>query len=209
MNDPADKAALRRRFRRARLALGRNARQQAEASVIRRLKPLIRRHQTIGLYWPMGSELDLRPLMAVARQRGAHVYLPYIETRQRRLWFTRHQPDSRAEQQRAGRLSIPQFNGAKRRIEQLDLVLLPLVAIDRQGYRLGQGGGYYDASLAHASPGRPRKIGVGFACQLADSLPHEAHDCRLNGFVCETGSLRFSRKTDSPAPMQPLSVPYL
>ena len=193
MNAAADKAALRRRFRRARLMLNPNERRQAEAAVIRRLKPLIRRGHTIGLYWPAGSELDLRPLMAVAQQRGAHIYLPYIETRQRRLWFTRYQPGSKAERWRAGRLSIPQFNGAKRRIERLDLVLLPLVAIDRQGYRLGQGGGYYDASLAHARPYRPRKIGIGFACQLADSLSHEAHDCRLNGFVCETGSLRFTR----------------
>ena len=65
---------------------------------------------------------------------------------------------------------------------------------DREGYRLGQAGGYYDATLAAMKYRLQAKtIGVGFACQLVDRLPHEAHDIPLDGFVSERGALAFRR----------------
>ena len=89
---------------------------------------------------------------------------------------------------------MPQFAGRKVRADRLDVMLLPVVAADRQGYRLGQNGGYYDATLARCCRfGRPLRIAVGFSCQLADSLPHESHDMPLHGFVSERHNLRFTR----------------
>ena len=74
-------------------------------------------------------------------------------------------------------------------------MLLPLVGINSRGYRLGQGGGYYDVSLG-ATRGRlqPKKIGIGFACQLCYDFPTEVHDIRTDYFVCERCITRFSHK---------------
>ena len=192
-SDAEYKQQLRRQFRRARQQLPQRERLRAETCINRRLKKLLKRGRRMAFYWPVGSELRLKQLMQTAIKRGTHVYLPYIEAGKRRLWFTRYQPDTRRERHRAGRLDIPQFHGKEVRMEKLDIVLLPLVATDKQGYRLGQGGGFYDASLAHCRFSLPKKIGVGFACQLADELPHESHDKPLDAFVCERSWLTFKQ----------------
>ncbi len=191
----AEKSALRRRFRRARQSLSRRERKHTTARINRHLCRHIKRGSRIGVYWPIGSELQLDDFVQTALTRGAHVYLPYIEPQSLRLWFTPYSADAAQAERRRGRsrLQIPQFAGDKIRAHRLNLLLLPLVGIDRAGYRLGQGGGYYDVSLAACRHRlQPRTLGVGFACQYYDGeLPREAHDMRLNGFVCEHGLRRF------------------
>ena len=183
------KNELRRRLRKARQSLSPSQRVRATRQVNRQLKRWIKRGRRIGVYWPMGSELRLDEFMATARQRGAQVWMPYIEPGRLRLWFTPYRPDTRAEYHHSKQRRIPQFDGRKMRAHRLNVLLLPLVGIDRQGYRLGQGGGYYDVTLA--ATGRyavqPLKIGVGFACQRCAILPHEAHDMPADVFVCEQG----------------------
>ena len=111
------------------------------------------------------------------------------------MWFTPYRANAQAERKRGrSRLHVPQFAGRKIRADRLDMMLLPVVAADRQGYRLGQNGGYYDATLARCRFGRPLRIAVGFSCQLTDSLPHEAHDMPLHGFVSERHNLSFTRQ---------------
>ncbi|OSI14370.1 5-formyltetrahydrofolate cyclo-ligase [Neisseria dentiae] len=193
-----DKAGLRRSLRRARQSLGKNERARAELAANRFLKRHIRRNGRIGIYWPIGSELRLNGFIQTALTRGAKLYLPYIEPHSLRLWFTPYQADGRKAERRhsRGSLAIPQFSGSKIRAHRLNVLLVPLVGIDRQGYRLGQGGGYYDVTLA-ALKGRlkPHTVGAGFACQLCGSLPHEAHDIALDAFVSEAGIMRFSAQT--------------
>ncbi|MDO5638550.1 MAG: 5-formyltetrahydrofolate cyclo-ligase [Neisseria sp.] len=190
-----EKSALRQQFRRARQSLGRRQRQHATRRANRHLYPLIKRGNRIGVYWPIGSELRLDDFVQTALKRGARVYLPYIVPRALRLWFTPYRADARQAERQSGRsrLQIPQFHGEKIRAHRLNLLVLPLVGIDRKGYRLGQGGGYYDVSLAACRHRlQPRKIGAGFACQYHDGdLPREAHDMRLDGFVCERGFTAF------------------
>ncbi len=71
-------------------------------------------------------------------------------------------------------------------------MVLPIVGIDQRGYRLGQGGGYYDCTLA-ATPRslRPQTIAAGFACQSLPQLPTQNHDIRVRHFVSERGVARF------------------
>ena len=68
---------------------------------------------------------------------------------------------------------------------QLDLILVPLVAFDDRGNRLGMGGGYYDRLLSGSEhwPRRPRLLGVAHACQRAEALPVEAWDMPLNDVI--------------------------
>ncbi|MEX0792395.1 MAG: 5-formyltetrahydrofolate cyclo-ligase [Pirellulaceae bacterium] len=77
--------------------------------------------------------------------------------------------------------------------ENIDLALIPGVAFDRQGGRLGYGRGYFDRLLAHFPPAAPR-IGLGFACQIAaEPIPTEPHDIPLTHLITEQGVLDFVR----------------
>lgn len=189
-----EKHALRRELRRARAQMGHQGRLAAGQTINRLLKRYIKRGRKIGVYWPMGKELRLDGFVRAAQKRGAKLYLPYIEPRSRRMWFTPY-PESGMERERIrgrARLNVPQFAGRKRRVHDLNLLLVPVVGMDRLGYRLGQAGGYYDATLAAMKYRLQAKtVGVGFACQLVGTLPREPHDLPLDGFVSEAGILCF------------------
>ena len=191
-----EKSELRRRLRRARAQLSGDERAAAEREIGRLLKRRIKRGGRIGVYWPMGSELRLDGFVRAAQKRGAKLYLPYIEPRSRQMWFTPYPTDGVKQERKRGRakLNVPQFAGRKIRVHGLSILLVPVVGIDREGYRLGQAGGYYDATLSAMKYRLQAKtIGVGFSCQLVDRLPHEAHDVPLDGFVSERGALAFRR----------------
>lgn len=189
-----EKHALRRELRRARAQMGHQGRLAAGQTINRLLKRYIKRGRKIGVYWPMGKELRLDGFVRAAQKRGAKLYLPYIEPRSRRMWFTPY-PESGMERERIwgrARLNVPQFAGRKIRVHGLSVLFVPLVGIDLEGYRLGQAGGYYDATLAAMKYRLQAKtVGVGFACQLVGTLPREAHDLPLDGFVSEAGILCF------------------
>lgn len=194
MLNTLNKSELRRTIRKARQSLDRDTRQRAEIAINRQLKSLIKRGKRIAVYYPIGSELRLDDFVRTARKRGANVYLPYIEPRHLRLWFTPYPEQVQAERPRHHRLAIPQFNGRKIRAHALHTMLLPIVAIDEMGYRLGQGGGFYDATLsATRHRWQPHTVAVGFACQKVAHIPHEAHDWRVDAFVCEHGRWQFGK----------------
>ena len=189
-----EKSELRRRLRRARAQLAGDERAAAEREIGRLLKRRIKRGCRIGVYWPMGSELRLDGFVRAAQKRGAKLYLPYIEPRSRRMWFTPYPADGVKQERKRGRakLHVPQFAGHKIRVHGLSILFVPIVGMDREGYRLGQAGGYYDATLAAMKYRLQAKtIGVGFDCQLVDTLPREPHDLPLDGFVSESGVLVF------------------
>ena len=73
--------------------------------------------------------------------------------------------------------------------EELDCVLVPGLAFDARGTRLGRGGGYYDAALTQFDVGTPR-IGIMFACQQAPEVPRDAHDQTTDLVVTENGMVR-------------------
>lgn len=74
-----------------------------------------------------------------------------------------------------------------------DVILVPLVAADRRGFRIGQGGGHYDRTLEALRRQKPvRAIGLAFDVQLVDTLPAEAHDQRLNALATPSLWLEFS-----------------
>lgn len=189
-----EKRALRRELRGRRSQMGWDVRAAATVKINRLLKRYIKHGRKIGVYWPMGKELRLDGFVRAAQKRGAKLYLPYIEPRSRRMWFTPY-PESGMERERIrgrARLNVPQFAGRKRRVHDLNLLLVPVVGMDRLDYRLGQAGGYYDATLAAMKYRLQAKtVGVGFACQLVGTLPREAHDLPLDGFVSEAGILCF------------------
>ncbi|MBQ9619842.1 MAG: 5-formyltetrahydrofolate cyclo-ligase, partial [Neisseriaceae bacterium] len=79
----------------------------------------------------------------------------------------------------------PHRHVSKKRIEDMSIALIPLIGIDLQGFRMGQGGGFYDTSLSYAKFRKPKTVGIGFACQMVENIETEAHDLPLDAFVCE------------------------
>lgn len=189
-----NKTALRQILRQRRQSLAPDARRIATQTINRTLKPVIKRGKKIAVYHPYGSELRLDDFVRCARQRGAALYLPYIEPSSLRLWFTPY-PVSGSLKHRQSRgkplkkgFNIPQFHGKKIRAHQLNTLIVPLVGIDRRGYRLGQGGGYYDCTLAHCRYRlRPRVIAAAFNCQTLAQVPYETHDVPIKEWFGEQG----------------------
>jgi 5-formyltetrahydrofolate cyclo-ligase len=133
-------------------------------------------------YWPIVTELDDRPLLARLDERGVICALPVVLSANAPLIFRRWRPLDDLEPGVLG-TSHPPVTAPE---VVPDVVLTPLLAFDREGYRLGQGGGYYDRTLAVLrSRGVLTAVGIGFAAQRADALPRGANDERLDWILTE------------------------
>lgn len=182
------KTQLRRQLRQARKNLTDDKRRAASRAMVNHAGRFLKRGRRISCYWAFGSELDMGMLIHEAQARGVEMYFPVLPHRGRRMWFARYDKDSVCY--REHRFGMLETSGELRRAEQLNLMFVPLLGIDRQGYRLGQGGGFYDATLAFRRyhPARcVRLIGVAYHCQLIDSLPREPWDMPLDGLITERG----------------------
>jgi 5,10-methenyltetrahydrofolate synthetase len=137
--------------------------------------------QTLAFCWPMRREFDPRPLMGRLLALGWQACMPVVIAPDTPMAFHRWYPEAAMK---PGHYDIPVPAEA---IELLpDQVLVPLVAFDAQGYRLGYGGGYFDRTLAALAP-LPATIGVGFEVGRVDSIGPEAHDIPLDHIVTEAG----------------------
>ena len=131
----------------------------------------------IAGYWPTGSEFDVTPILEEVLQRGLTCALPVIPENGRILQFAKWTKDTSLTEGQHG-VFYPQ--GTELLIP--DIVIVPLLAFDHNGGRLGQGGGYYDATLADLRAKRDiLAIGLAYAVQACLSdLPAEPHDQRLD-----------------------------
>jgi 5-formyltetrahydrofolate cyclo-ligase len=149
-------------------------------------------HWRIAVYAALPWELDAAPLIALARNRGCHVYLPRIDRRRasRSMRFVPIEGPSRRN-----RLGIEEPAGtAVISARWLDLVFLPLLGFDRYGVRLGTGGGFYDRAFAFRNLRRtwhtPRLVGLAYAFQQLERIAPAAHDVRIDAVVTEEGIIR-------------------
>jgi 5-formyltetrahydrofolate cyclo-ligase len=139
-------------------------------------------------FWPMRSEVDVRPLMFALRERGARLCLPVIIDRQTILF---------RELVRGAPLVDTGFgtSGPRQDAEILDptVMLVPLAAFDARGHRIGYGAGYYDRAIARllANGLAPRLTGIAFECQEVPLVPDERHDVVLPQILTESGLRRF------------------
>lgn len=145
----------------------------------------------ISGYWPDANEIDVRPLLISLLQRGHKVVLPVIVNKTQPLRFRQWWPGTVMASGRFG-IPVPPDNMPEMKP---DVVLTPLLAFDRQGYRLGRGSGLYDRTLATLrASGRVVAVGIGFAGQELSSIPHHAFDQRLDWMVTESGSIRIGNE---------------
>ena len=195
-----NKSTLRRQLKAARNTLKPLARRQAARASLRLAlrHGLLLRAKRIGVYLPHGGEFDARLLMSQILLMRRECYAPVLPQRGRMLRFARIKRNTRMTHNRYG-IAEP-LDARPLRARQLDLLLMPLVGFDHQGYRLGMGGGFYDATLAfmrhRRSWRKPRLVGIAYECQRVESLPHDPWDMPLDAVLTERQLYRFrSRET--------------
>jgi 5-formyltetrahydrofolate cyclo-ligase len=139
--------------------------------------------ETMLFYASFDGEVDTWPMMKRALNLGKKIALPKIIPAQKRIipmLINDLQKDLDS-----GPYGIKQPLDSCRpvEIEELDLVVVPGIAFDRQNRRLGRGGGYYDRFLAELSPQTP-KIGLAFDFQIVDRFPVDTHDVAVTRVIC-------------------------
>lgn len=137
----------------------------------------------VAFCWPYRNEYDARHLARRLRDRGALTVLPVVVAPRTPLVFRAWQPGVRLAR---GVYDIP--FPAEGPAVRPTTVLLPMVAFDAAGYRLGYGGGYYDRTLQALTP-RPRTIGIAYAFGRLETIAPQAHDIPLDRIVTEAGTI--------------------
>lgn len=177
------KQSLRQALKRQRAALSDTALATAGERCLTQLLnlPLFSNAQTVGVYLDFRGEMRTDAIIGHLLQRHQHVFLPLI--RGESLVFARHKSADDLCKNRYGILE-PTASATRCDASTLDLLLMPLVAFDRSGNRLGMGGGYYDKTLG-SMQNKPLLIGLAHAFQEVSLLNSEPWDVPLNGIATE------------------------
>jgi 5-formyltetrahydrofolate cyclo-ligase len=144
-------------------------------------------------FWPMRSEVDVRPLMFAFAEKGARLCLPAIIDRTTIVF---------RELVRGAELVDTGFGtsgpAADAEILEPDLMLVPLAAFDARGHRIGYGAGYYDRAIErlHNLGRNPRLIGIAFDCQEVGLVPDEPHDVVIPEILTESGLRRLGTQVN-------------
>lgn len=187
MNDETRRAELRASARAARSAIGaEHASEMAERAANLALGvPELHAAGDVAAYHARDGELDPAPLARALADRGTELWWP-VTVNDRIEWV-------RAPLERArttGRFGIPEPTGPNERAPRLDAVIVPVVAVDRLGHRLGHGRGYYDRYFADT--GRTSGVRIGYAhdVQVLERIPAAPWDAPLDMVITPTEILR-------------------
>lgn len=140
--------------------------------------------QIVSGFWPIRSEVDVRPLMFALRESGARLCLPAILDKTTMVF---------RELARGAALVEMGFGtaGPGPEAEVLDpsILLVPLAAFDARGHRIGYGAGFYDRAVARLLDKglTPRLVGIAFDCQEVPFVPDEEHDVVVPEILTESG----------------------
>jgi 5-formyltetrahydrofolate cyclo-ligase len=184
---PQTKQGLRQQCRQKRDTLGADFRLQASRTICKRIQEwgIFQRADVIQTYMPMRSEVDLTPLLGIPPHKNW--VIPRILP-EGRMVFQRYDPE-RLIRHPYGMLEpapdLPIVVPGS-----IDLALVPGLAFDRHGWRLGYGGGFFDRFLRDF---KGTSLGVTFEALLLDSLPHDAYDIPIMYVVTEMGLIVVGR----------------
>ncbi|MCL2779317.1 MAG: 5-formyltetrahydrofolate cyclo-ligase [Polyangiaceae bacterium] len=188
------KVALRKRMRGVRKAMPAEACERRSAAIVARLLELqvfegaIEKRGTVGLFWPILSrhEVDLRSLDMALRARGVAVAYPAIDSATNVMTFRITSHSLQLSDQGYGFLeplaSAPQAT-------KLDIIIVPALAVDPAGHRIGYGAGYYDRALAALAP-PAATVAVAYDWQLIAEVPATDGDVAVQWVVTDTRVLK-------------------
>ena len=153
--------------------------------------PEFQNASTIMLYIPIQNETDGMPVADQAWKDGKTVLVPKINYSQRTMAAIRY--DSRLAGMRANQYGIPEpLETQAQPVENIDLIVVPSLACDRNGNRLGRGGGFYDRFLSQPAM-KAVTCSLVFNQQLLDNIPVETNDWPVDIVVTDKTVLRFAR----------------
>jgi 5-formyltetrahydrofolate cyclo-ligase len=139
----------------------------------------------VGGYHALPEEADPRSLLAALAKLGCHIAFPRVTTKKAPLEF-HHVSDGEVLKPGAFGVAEPLAHWP---VARPFVLLVPLLAFDETGHRLGYGGGYYDRTLAAL---KPRAVGIAFSGQQVDALPKDVHDYPLDAILTEHGLTNFA-----------------
>lgn len=151
--------------------------------------------RTVSVFWSMGTEIDTMPLLTALHAAGHRTALPVVAARAQPLIFRQWAPGDILVDGGFG-TSIP---SPEAETLSPDVLFVPLLSFDGDGYRLGYGGGFYDRTLEMLRAENPEvvAIGVAFSAQRVDTVPRGPYDQPLDGIATEAGLRRFGGKGTS------------
>lgn len=188
------KNPLRHQIRKQRLALTKRARNYHASQAYRQLSKLgkYKKGTKVGLFLDAFGEMPTQPIANWAKKCGFELYLPVVTHADKPLKFVKISQytlnSNRLIKHKLG-MQQPAY-GKMLTVKQLDLLFMPLVALDKKGNRMGMGGGFYDKTLAKCKS-TPVKIGWAYDFQLVENLTVNAWDVALDRAVLPKGLLRF------------------
>lgn len=137
----------------------------------------------VGLYWAAGSEVSTSGIIArLSEQEERRIFLPFVLNGE--LELTEWRPQDPVVTAEYGGMH-PRYRRAVR-LDEVDLLIVPGLAFDRRGHRLGSGTGHYDRLLARLDP-RTVRIGICYQSQVADEVPHGPGDEDVHFLATEEG----------------------
>ncbi|MEB3767710.1 5-formyltetrahydrofolate cyclo-ligase [Acinetobacter sp. MD2] len=185
---------LRQQLRTQRRQLNKFQQKQAEAALLHHLiqHPQFKHSQKIGLYLDAFGEIQTHQIIQRCFDLGKTVYLPQISTMMFGLsWVKVSQQQWKTRRFSLHQLGMLEPKQRGCRVQQLDLLILPLLACDEHGTRLGMGGGFYDRALQYA-PKHPYRLGIAHAFQyLNQPLIRQTWDQPLHALCTPKQSYLF------------------
>jgi len=180
---PVDKASLRRRLVAARAAMPESERTAAGRLIRDQVleMPEVSAAGTVAAYYSVGTEPDTRSLIFGLWKRGSYVVLPVLLPDGDLDWASYEGPESLVPGPRGLLQPVEPVRGPGT-VARADVVLVPALAVDVNGIRLGRGGGSYDRALARVS-GQVPTIGLLYDGELLPSVPAEPHDAAVRAVV--------------------------
>ena len=193
------KSDLRRELQQKRKALHPTAQATSANRLLLQIRhlPCYKRAKNVGFFFARGGELSPEMVLQVALRQSKRCYLPCL-TSKKTLVFRLYQDSTKLI---VNRFNIPEPSPSCKKIaiDKLDVVLVPLVAFDRDGNRLGMGGGFYDRTFnfkRHQCRRNPLLVGIAHSFQEVSSLKTEPWDVPLNYIVTEKARIvpRYKRR---------------
>ncbi len=143
----------------------------------------------IAVYHAHQWEINLNNIIDYCQSKNKEVYQPIANKTHKQMYLTKYNNDKRIF------VSDLEYNIIKNNQsiswDELDVIFVPLVAVDKKGYRLGRGGGYYDATFKNISCTKLILCGVGYGIQYTDDIHHDTWDICLDYFVSENNIIQF------------------
>jgi 5-formyltetrahydrofolate cyclo-ligase len=179
LSNPVEKSRLRKQFLDARDVLSLDFIKISSNKIRDNLRKIdfYRQAMSIGAYYSIGSEVQTHDLLQEFFNQGKEVALPRVEKND--LIFKKITSLSDLEM---GSFSVMEPKEKCENVKKLDVILVPAIALTKDGYRLGYGFGFYDRYL-HGK--KSKKIGLTYAKHILRSFPHDDHDIKMDCIVTE------------------------